>query len=721
MADSKPATVVTALRGLDERWEPPATEAGGLSAVEATDLWWHPRGGWQSSGGYDRLIRGPSAGGGTYTNPWASSGAIESIHSFSQHNGARRWIIYIDGSGNLLVLNPSTAARSGSSGDAAKDRDGNTITRTVINNPWIRSQSATFGTMPYFYMVNGTDRALVFDGYTWDYAGWTAPAGTPSAALLDQPLANDGLEGGTFSIKMRRVGLGQTDATDDYKFARRYCMTEVNARGNESPMSAPSEVIDFTVTGGDDEDDGARFAKVSLPRGGTSCVKRRVYCTQNLYDSSNTIVAGRDSQFFFHSEVADNCSELFIDSKDDGAIGQALVDPASFGPWPTGAKVIVPFNGRMYAIDDAQVYYSRRGFAEMWPPNNVIPIEDGEKGPLTVLFATRDALLVARATAIYLVEDDGVNEPRARRLTGGAGWAAQNTVKEIPGLGVMGLSDSSVTLLKGTLQNEGVETQTFNTAVCLPTTMGRLNTSALLNACATVYHEDKEYWLAIPTLGAPNNRQVLVFHYEIREWTTRPYFPIASMLTLPASAGGHLLFASYAATTGVSPDGVAHLGIFMYSRGTPDKDGTAITPVYETNNISIASAYRTFKPLHVLVNCILHGDNELTLNAYGNDSQTALYSVAKRVLQQYPQDRLPVYGTVGGRTTALFGSGAVWQEWHHGTVRFDVSAAMTQPLFALALRFTPTTGKRYMTLLGFSLEIQGNDPIQTKPLRPDGT
>jgi len=718
MADSKPATVVTALRGLDERWEPPATEAGGLSAVEATDLWWHPRGGWQSSGGYDRLIRGPSEGGGVYTNPFAGRGALESVHFFPQHGLGRSFLIYIDGNGALYQFNPSTAARSASPGDVAKDRQGTTITRTVVQTPWQRSQSVVVADR--FYMVNGIDEPLVFDGEKWDRAGWSAGPLRPSAVTMLHPHANDSGSGG--AIRLQNVGLGATSdtGTEDYPFARRYKFTYFNERGAESPPSEASDIVSFTNTGGTSISDGAHFAKVAAPIGPKrSCVARGVYCTQNLYDASGILVAGRDSQFFFHSIIPDNCTEVFQDGKDDAYLTSLLVE-SQLGAWPNRAKYIAHFKDRLYLMDDVGVWYSRRGGYEVIPTANFIPIDGAECGPLSVLYASRNALIVARSHRTFLIEDDGVNEPRARVLAPSVGFSSQNTVKEVPGLGIMGLSGQAVTLLKGTLQNEGVETQTFNTAVCLPQTMARINTSALLNACAVVYPEDKEYQLYVPTLGSPVNRLGLIFHYEIREWTTRPYFPVASAVVLPANAGGHMIFASYAATTGISPDGVVHLGLFMYSRGAPDKDGTAITPVYETNNISIASAYRTFKPLHVLVNCILHGDNELTLNAYGNDSQTALYSVAKRVLQQYPQDRLLVYGTVGGRTTALFGSGAVWQEWHHGTVRFDISAATTQPLFALALRFTPTTGKRYMTLLGFSLEIQGNDPIQSKPLRPDG-
>jgi hypothetical protein len=710
MADSRPI-VVPALRGLDERWNPPRSEGGGLTAAVATDLWFDPRGGWQSAGGYKRVIRGPEVqeAPGTYLNPFRNSGAIESIHWFSQHNGARRWLIYIDGGGNLYQFNPSTAARTGSPGDAATDRAGNTLTRSVVTSPWQRNQSACWGDQ--FYLVNGIDRPVTFNGYVWDYAGWSGPAGTPTATTMSHPHAVD--SGSTDAIKIPNIGLGPTSETgdQDYPYARRYRVSYVNDRGAESPLSEPSEIIYFENIGGTTQSCGAHFAKVSVPIGDASCVARRVYATQSLYDSSGFLITGRDTQFYFHSEIQDNCTATVMDSLADGFLG-SLVDPTQFGAWPMGAKYIASFKGRMYATGtgNSSVFYSKRGNPEVWPVNNEIDVGDANLGPTTAIYATRNVLVVAKARGLYLIEDDGVNEPVARTLTREAGWSAQNTVREIPGIGLMGLSDDGITLLKGTLQNEGVETQTFNAAVGLPDTFARLNRAAILNACAAVYHRDKEYWLVVPTLGHPTNNLVLVFHYEIREWTTRPYYPISSILETPDPAG-NLIFSSYAASAGISPDGVAHLGIFVYTRGAADKDGTAITPVYQTNQISIASAYRTFRPLHVLVRCILHGSNDLTENVYSNYGLTGWLTTASSVDQQYPQDPSPVYGT------AAFDDGTLWQQWRPGTLRFDIEDPSRGPVMELAVRWTPAA--RYMTLFGFSLEVSPEDPIQTKPLKPD--
>ena len=90
--DSKPI-VIDQLLGEDQRWT-----AGQAQADSAVDMWFDPRAGWQSSGGYRRIIVGPTLGQPPATvNPFRAIGPIESIHRVSRHNGACADLIYIDG------------------------------------------------------------------------------------------------------------------------------------------------------------------------------------------------------------------------------------------------------------------------------------------------------------------------------------------------------------------------------------------------------------------------------------------------------------------------------------------------------------------------------------------------------------------------------------------------------------------------------------------------
>jgi hypothetical protein len=238
----------------------------------------------------------------------------------------------------------------------------------------------------------------------------------------------------------------------------------------------------------------------------------------------------------------------------------------------------------------------------------------------------------------------------------------------------------------------------------LPDIFRQLNRSAIINACAAVYHRDKEYWLCIPTNGAPENNLVLVFHYEVREWTTRENYPVASILET-ADDSGALLFGSW--------DDTDHEGIFVYTRGAEDKDGVAIEPLWKSNPISIASSFRTFRPLHVLVNAIGHGNNPLTINLYSNHSLVPWLDPADSVPQQWPQEVLPVYGT------AEYDDGSTWADWRPIDMRSDVTSTAHAPVFDCAIELAPASGTRFMTILSLDLEVSP-EQTATKPLKADG-
>lgn len=726
MAETRPI-IVQPLQGVDQRWP-----ANAPTAAVARDLWWTPFGALQSSGGYARITQGPDAEGGGYTSPFAAVGPVESLHEFVQHNGARSWLIYlVEDSGNdrnvLYVYNPPTAARSASPGDLAKDRSNNTIYRARVRTPWIRHQSAAWGDQ--FYMVNGIDRALVFDGYSWDYAGWTQAPGPPRVNAMDEPRASD--EGGGAgpppfpAVVINNTGLGPLDTattgTVNYKCAFRYRIAYRNERGALSPWSAPSDVVYFVNVGDPSTSNkhAPHFAQVSWTRGPASAVSVVIARTQNLYDSSNTLIAGREEQYFVHSEIQDNATWTIMDGKPDGFLLPTPIDVDAVGPWPTGMRLIKEFNGRMYGVgtDQSVIRYSARGQPEVWPTLNALPVGSDVLGPVTGWYATRNALVVFKARKVYLVRDDGVNEPTIVPLDGTVGCVAANTIREVPGVGLCFLSEKGIGLLQGTLQNEGVATQILNSAVELPLDFRDINWSAIQNACSEVYAEDKEWWLVVPQNGAAVNRKVLVYHYETRQWTTREKFPISCLL---AMSSGELYFGSYATTTDISPDGVVHRGIYYYSRGCADKDGTAIEPLYITNHIEVADQFRAFRPYHVLVKCIGHGKNPLLINIATDDNLTNWMEAAAEVMQMYPQQPEPVYGTgTDPGVNAVYDGTDKWQQWHPVTVTVDIEKPTAAPVLMAAIRLEPASGKRYMTLFGLSLEVLPSDPVKVLPLKPN--
>ena len=581
-----------------------------------------------------------------------------------------------------------------------------------MTSPWQRSQSACWG--DNFYLVNGIDRPLVFNGYWWDYAGFSGPAGAPSAATMTHPHMSDSGSPTAFKIPNSGVGPLSDDSDTDYGCAYRYRMSFVNSRGQESPLSEPSDTVTFTNLGGFTVSTAGHTIRLTLPTGGPEVIARKVYRTQNMNDSSGNSVTGRGDRFYYHSTITDNLTTLVMDTTQDGVLG-AEVDDLALGAWPLNAKFIAPFKGCMFVsgVGNSACYFSAPGAPEVCPVDNIIDIGDASLGPGTAMYATRNALVVFKARGIYLIKGDTVNGFFAQTLTREVGCAAPNTVREMPGVGLVFLSDDAVNALQGALENDGTPTKIINLGIPIPASLRRMNRSALLNACAAVYHRDKEYWLCVPTLGYANPNLVLVYHYEIAEWSYRENFPVSSILETPDHRG-HLYFGSYADTAGHSPDGVAHLGIMVYSRGWADKDGTTISPLYETGEFSVGRN-RTFRPKHVIVDGILHGNNDLTLNVNTNRSQTAWLTTAKAQDQQYPHDPSPVYGTATFDTT-----GTAWQQWRPGPMRFDIEKVSVGPVTDATITLQPASGTRFMTLSGLSVEIPVEDATPIKPLRATG-
>lgn len=694
MATTRPI-IMAPLLGIDQRWG-----ADDKHANVVRDMRWNgAKGAWESSGGYFRIIYGSLDNGGNVLNPFRSVGVVQSLHFFSQHNGARAWLIYEDGNGNLYQFNPSTAARSSSPGDIGRLRDGTQITdRAVLETPWQKSQSCTWG--DYLYLVNGINRPLVFDGYSWDYAGFSGQAGIPSATPLTRPHMTD-----FYGRDMPGVGLGPTSdvSGEDYVCGYRYRVSYVNKRGQESPLSPASSLVTFTNTGGTSDGEGATLVWVGIPVGGPEVIARRIYRTQNTHDSNGDPVAGYAEQFFFHSEIPDNSTRGFLDSLSDDNLG-TMVDELDFGPWPTGAKYIAPFKGTMFAAgtNTAQVFYSAPNRPEVFPPDNVIDLGDADLGPIMGLYPTRNALVVFKSKGVYLIKGDPVNGFFPILLTREVGCAAPNTIREVPNVGLVFVSDSGIHALLGTLENEGALTRVVPLHVPIGEWVQRVNRSALIGAFASVYHRDKEVWFALPTIGSEYNDLVLVLHYEVSqmgEWSYREDFPINCMLET-SDHRGYLLFGSW--------DSADHPGIHVYSVGWPDKDGVAIAPLYQTGWIDAGAIWRSMKPQGAEVHCGLHGNNVMQITVTTNRKQA--WDDLPTQAQQYPEDVQPVFGT------ATFDSGTLWQELRPGTLRWDFSGPQYAMVHEAALTFQPDEDKRWMTLMAVSLEVAADDPDNWKPL-----
>lgn len=698
---------VERIRGMDERWRP----VGVGTVLQLRDLTWDPQDVWVDAGG-SRLIVEQAE-----TNPYASEGKITSIHYFSQRTGGKAWTIYETSTGRLRAFNGSDRATSPWTNMIY--RDGTAITdRAYLQEPWPGTTSAAWGDR--LYLVNGVNKPVVFDGETVDFAGWDITPPPPevySIAAVNNFLAGFGGTGsasGPFGLSY--MGLGSYDTTvagTDFDCAYRYKMSFVNDRGQESPLSEASSSVLFTnIAGIGAGTAGAKIIGVTIATGPMQTAARRIYRTQNIKDSSGNAVLGRAEQFFFLCEIADNSITFFEDGADDSVLG-SLVDESALGLYPPGVRYIAAFGGTMFAagLSSTAIYYSSPGYPEVFPTDNILNIGDAHLGPITGMFPTRDALVVFKERGIYLVKTDTQRRFYVITLSREFGCAAPKTIVDVPRVGLVFVGANDIFALTGTLESDNRATAVERISTPIPNQMARINRSALNNACAIVYHRDKEVWFALPTLGGSANTIVLVYHYEVGAWSYRNDFPIQCMVTTSDNRG-YLIYGSWNDTS--AP------GLYVYSRGWNDKNGTAIAPLMQTNHMDLGKGgIRTTNPREFALRCGGHGNNNLSLNYTFNrqpiSTLTTTESTDGQKPAQLPQTPFAVYGaavyTTTGTTRASDGTYSVWSPVRAITQRWPISQVDNGPILDISVTITPVD--RHVTFEGFAIE---SPELRGKPI-----
>ena len=508
-----------------------------------------------------------------------------------------------------------------------------------------------------------------------------------------------------------------------------YRVTYVNERGQESEASSPSSIV--TVENGSG---GAKKAlhgrcitAVDIPIGPKECVARRVYRTRNVYDSNGNLYSkGDQKSFYFLTEIPDNMTTRFVDGHPDTSLGE-LLDLRELGNFPTRTKFLAMFKNTMFAAGGElnEIQFSAPLFPEVFPRDNVITVGDDDGGPITGMRATKNALVVFKARGIYLIKGDPLNGFSAQTLNKDIGCIAPNSIAELPGLGLVFLSERSVYLLEGALENTGSPTGVVAIGAEIPNQLELLNRSAAIRASGAVYEKDREYWLSIPTLGSQENNLCLIYHYEAGSWSIREDFPIDCMV-VSKDHRGYLFFGSNDTRNDL------RTGILVYTRGADIKghktlkvkeDGTLsktepipITSIYETVSNDYQSVFTNFRPAHVMAYAVGYGDNGMNVNTRVNRSIDQVRTTVQTSDQQDPNEPYPVYGK------AEYGVDR-WIAYRPTVIRYDVSTTHKGPVRELSVSFASAVGNK-IELIGYDLEAKVGEQRSIKPLnkalRPQG-
>lgn len=604
------------LGGMDERWTPDATRTRVLQDVE-----WDPRGGWKTCGGYRSILEPLDDKQGGWTPAFAGEGPVHSIHWWSQFSGGIQWLMWemgedADGKCDLVYFDGS-------------NRTWQVLAtgRYVPSGPSPGTQYVSVGGNTW--IINGVDAPLRWDGRTLHRAGYDGPAGTPDAACRSEGFEHD--------TTFMGLGLGTAYTDDGARGEGEYSWrhTEISAFGTESPASAASGAVRWTwQANGDTAIFGPKaFARVQVPASSNpSTIAHRLYRTRNAYAGT----VQYEQKHYWECDIPIGDRVVHVSIRPDSFLGEQL-DPTSLGPWPRGARYAVYWQGTMWLAGMPE-YPDRLAFSgpnelENFPPGNYIPVGSSDSGEMISLIATRTALVVLKRGGVWVVTGNHGVGFSLTEITTQHGCSSTMSVKEVPGVGVVFASEAGVYVLSSADGDQYAVTRLPNLTEDLPDTWSRVTVGALQAARSGVCHAKKEYWFAVPVDGSTRNSLVLVYHYERRAWSTRPYMPIACMAE-SHDHRGYLFFGSN--------DPVDHPGVHVYGHGWEDKDGDAIETIYETVPLDFGGRYESFGVKTLQVLAVTYGNNDVIVDYYANRDRTAVNTSEKRRDQQ-TMSRLPVW------------------------------------------------------------------------------
>ena len=374
-------------------------------------------------------------------------------------------------------------------------------------------------------ILNGEDPIIKF--YGRDHVepfGFIQKTPSPDILGVDTDYFKGNLAGESDSASIHftndfSAGVGTEGAGAVNTF--RYKVSFITRSGSESPLSDSSEINWTNFTGGS----GGGFTHGvfinDLPIGPPGTVKRRIYRTKNIVNFKG---AG-DVLYYFLTEVEENVSKTFLDAIPDSlltTLSPSLTDSSVIaGTQKYGAA----FNGRMWlaggAGNESRIIYSKQGLLEQFPTFNYFDVGATSGGAITQIYAYYDNLLVFRENAIDIIRSRGNGDQYSlSTLIQGIGTTASNTIKTVPGYGVMFLSYDGIYLISGGTLG-GSQTSVKRVSDKVHKEMSRISVNSLARSSATYSHKEQEYWVIYPVDGNTLCSRGTVFHSLTGQYSLR--------------------------------------------------------------------------------------------------------------------------------------------------------------------------------------------------------
>lgn len=396
----------------------------------------------------------------------------------------------------------------------------------------------------WLYVVNGYDAFVRWNGSDPAGSGEVVQVGFPTLPPSPRCRVTGAQHVGLGVSSEPNNGIGPDSSAWKYGYA----VTWVNDVGCESP---PSPLI--IVSGTNASGTTRAYMTIDLPDAPEYVRQVRIYRTVNLVGV--TTAAGERYSLYFLQEFTAGMRCTWADGVSDAFLGLEL-DSTQTGLLPSGVRLQASWAGCLWLAGSPsypdRLFYSAPRFIEQFPEVNTFDVGGAQGGGITALHATKGALIVFKRRSISLVLGDVSSGFRLVTLTEDTGCAAPRAIVEVPGRGVLFLSDSGPMLLVGALANEGSPTRIESIGKQIRRTWdGYANRSNLITASAVLVEKDQEVLISIPgSADGSHSRFMFAYHYVHGWWSRRIWEAnrdgFYSAATVNDHTGG-VVFAAYGA------------------------------------------------------------------------------------------------------------------------------------------------------------------------------
>jgi hypothetical protein len=372
-------------------------------------------------------------------------------------------------------------------------------------------------------LVNGASAPIKFWGRArTEGFGWSSPP-SPPTVLTPQPSALNAsfVSAGSTCIRIGSAsslfGVGDGANKNTNTYAYRYAW--ISNTGSISPPSAPTFVswsIENTSEAGKQ---GVMLRDLATGPEGT--VAHVIYRTKNLRDSTSVNLL---ETFYEVARIEGNYLPQWIDHLPDSMLSAAPVDLQASVPIDTAYKVGCEFDGRLWlaggSAHPTRIIWSEAGAPEQFALGSYFELGSRVGGKVSALVPYYNALLVFRNAAVDVITKLSSGQYQVSTLDSSIGTDATNSIKEVPGVGVMFLTKEGVYVVTGGLYG-GSTLRVEAIGAPLSEEWKRLSLAALARASATYSPKEQEYWVTYCVDGNTDCSRGAVYHLQSGGWSLR--------------------------------------------------------------------------------------------------------------------------------------------------------------------------------------------------------